>query len=92
MNMMSNYGTISNAVCDEVAALPPTTIGELTLETLDMQAETLAMMCKIVSMMWGDECTAAPNKASENLMSRLAAMQENQRAIMNAAKAITEKL
>lgn len=91
MNMMSNYGTISNAVCDEAVALQPT-IGELTLETLDMQAETLAMMCKIVSTMWGDECTPAPNKASENLMSRLATIQENQRAIMTAVKAIADKL
>lgn len=91
MNMMSDYRAISDTACDTATSDMPT-IGALTLQTLDMQAETLAMICNIVSAMWGDECTQAPIKASENLMSRLAAMHENQRAIMTAVKAIADKL
>lgn len=68
------------------------TIGALTLQTLDMQAETLAMICKIMSTICGDECTATASEPKENLMARLAAMQENQRAIMTAVKAIADTL
>lgn len=68
------------------------TIGALTLETLDMQAQTSAMLCKIVSTISGDECTATPIKPSENLMSRLVAIKENQRDIMLAVKIIVDML
>lgn len=90
-NMMSDYRAISDTACDTATSEMPT-IGALTLQTLDMQAETLAMICNIVSVMFGDECTAAPIKANENLMARLAAMQENQRSIMTSVKAIVDKL
>lgn len=91
MNMMSDYRAISDTACDTATSDMPT-IGALTLQTLDMQTETLVMICNIVSTMWGEECTASPIKASENLMSRLAAIQENQRTIMTAMKAIVDKL
>ena len=68
------------------------TIGALALETLDMQAQTSAMLCKIVSTISGDECTATPITPSENLMSRLAAIKENQRDIMLAVKIIVDML
>ena len=91
MNMTSEYRPISNTACDTATCEKPT-IGALTLETLDMQAETSAMLCKIVGMMLGDECTATPVMPSENLMSRLAAIQVNQRDIMRAVKAIVDML
>ena len=91
MNMMSDNRAISSTAYDTATSETPT-IGTLTLQTLDMQAETLAAICKIVSTMWGDEDTTAPFKPNENLMSRLAAMQENQRTIMVAVKAIADKL
>ena len=68
------------------------TIGALTTETLDMQAETAAMLCRIMGIMSGEECTATPIKPSENLMSRLAAINMNQRDIMRAVKAIVDML
>ena len=68
------------------------TIGALMLETLDMQALTSEMLCKIVSTISGDECTAISIKPSENLMSSLAAIKENQRDIMLAVKIIVDML
>lgn len=76
---------------DTVTNVKPT-IGALTLETLDMQAQTSAMLCKIISIISGDECTATPIKPSENLMSRILAIKENQRDIMLAVKIIVDML
>lgn len=68
------------------------TIGALTIETLDMQAETSAMLCKLVLTISGEECIATPVKPADNLISRLAGIKENQRDIMRAVKAIVDKL
>ena len=68
------------------------TIGALTLETLDMQAETSAMLCKLMLTISGEECTATPVKPADNLISRLAGIEENQRDIMRAVKVIMDKL
>ena len=89
--MTNGYEPIDNKIYD-TATEKKSTIGAFTLETLDMQAETLAMLCKIVSTMSGDEDIAATIKPSENLMSRLAAIKENQRDIMRAVKAIVDML
>lgn len=89
--MMSDYRPISDTACDTAISEMPT-IGALTLNTLDMQAETLAMLCKIVSTMWGDDELAAPVKPNENLVARLAAIQVNQGIILNAVKDIADRL
>lgn len=68
------------------------TIGALTLETLDMQAETAAMLCKLMLTISGEECTATPVKPADNLISRLAGIKENQSDIMRAVKVIMDKL
>lgn len=91
MNMTNDYRPISDTACDTAICAKPT-IGAITIETLDMQAETSAMLCKIVGTMSGDECTATPIKPNDNLMSRLVAIQENQRDIMRAVKAIVDML
>lgn len=91
MNMMSDYRAISDTACDTQTSEMPT-MGALTLNTLDMQAETLAMICNIVSTMWGDDDIAAPVKPNENLVARLAAIQVNQGIILNAVKDIADKL
>lgn len=89
--MMSDYRPISDTACDTAISEMPT-IGALTLHTLDMQAETLAMICNIVSTMWGDDDIATPVKPNENLVARLAAIQVNQGIILNAVKDIADKL
>ena len=91
MNMMSDYRVISDTACDAEPKEMPT-IGALTIQTLDMQAETLAMLCNIVSAMWGDDDIAAPAKPDENLVARLAAIQVNQGIILNAVKDIADKM
>lgn len=89
MNTMSDDRAISDKVYDTA---PTPTIGAFIHETLDMQAETFATMNIIAEMMWGDEITAPSFTPKENVMAGLAAIQENQRAIMAAVKAIAEKL
>jgi len=91
-NKNSAVAEYANDMAYETTTNPKLTIGALTLETLDMQAETSAMLCKIVSTMSGDECTATPVKPSENLMSRLVAIRENQKDIMRDVKAIVDML
>lgn len=91
MNMMSDNRAISDTAYDTATCATPT-IGALTLQTLDMQAETMAMINNIASMMWGDECAAPVCEPKESLIARLAAIQENQRAIMATVKAIVDKL
>lgn len=68
------------------------TIGAFIYETLDMQADTFATMNNIAKTMWGEEITAPPFTPKENVMAGLAAIQENQRAILTAVKAIADKL
>lgn len=77
--------------CDTAPNEKPT-IGAFIHETLDMQADTFTTMNNIAKMMWGDEITAPPFTPKENVMSGLAAIQENQRAILTAAKDIADKL
>lgn len=89
--MTNDCRPISGTVYDTATSEMPT-IGALTLKTLDMQAETLEMIHQIVNTMWGEECAATPIKPSENLMSRLVAIQENQEDIFRAVKAIVNKL
>lgn len=94
------YGTATDKrptvmVYDTAPAPAPNekpTIGALTIETLDMQAETSAMLCKLVITISGEECIATPVKPADNLISRLAGIKENQRDIMRAVKAIVDKL
>ena len=87
--MINDYRAISDTAT--VASDGPT-MGALTIQTLDMQEEALAVICNIINIMWGDECTAPPVKPNENIIARLAAIQENQRAILTAVKAIADKL
>ena len=89
MNMMSDDRAINDKVYDTA---PTPTIGAFIHETLDMQAETFAVISIIAKMMWGDEITEPPFTPKENIMAGLAAIQENQRAIMTAVKGIAEKL
>lgn len=91
MSTMNGYEPINDKIYD-TATDKKSTIGAMTAETLDMQAETSAMLCRIIGMVLGEDCTVAPIKPSENLMSRLAAIRENQRDIMRAVKAIMETL
>ena len=90
--MMTNDSRPISGTAYDTATSEMPTIGALTLQTLDMQAETLEMIRQIVNTMWGEECAANPIKPSENLMSRLAAIQENQADIFRAVKAIVNKL
>lgn len=90
------YDTATNekptiGVCD-TAPCEKATIGAFTLETLDMQAETSAMLCKLMLTISGEECTATPVKPADNLISRLAGIKENQRDIMIAVKTILDML
>lgn len=87
--MTNDYRPISDKVNDTA---PTPTIGAFIQETLDMQAETLMIICKIVSIIWGDEDTPPAISSKENVMSGLAAIQENQRVILMAVKDIMNKL
>lgn len=89
---MNDYRAISDAACATATSDAMPTMGALTIQTLDMQEETLAVICNIVNIMWGDECTAPPAKPNESILARLVAIQENQRAILTAVKAISDKL
>lgn len=89
--MMNDYRAISDTACDTTIKEEPT-MGMFIRKTADMQAETLAIICNIVNMMWGDECTPPATTPKENIMSGLAAIQENQRAILTAVKSIIDKL
>ena len=91
MNMMSDNRPISDTAYDAVTNEKPT-IGEFALKTLKMQEDTLAMICIIDRAIFGGEAKASTIEPNENLMARLAAIQENQRAIMTAVKAIADKL
>lgn len=87
--MMNDYRAISEPVCD--TAKEPT-MGMFIRETVDMQEETLAIICNIVNMMWGSETTSPTATPKDNIMAGLAAIRENQSAILTAVKSITAKL
>lgn len=89
--MMNDYIKNSEAVCDTTTNEQPT-IGMFIHKTIDMQEETLAVICNIANMMWGDEITTPAFTPKENVMAGLAAIQENQRAILAAVKTIIDKL
>lgn len=89
--MTSDCRPISDAQCDTVANEMPT-IGRFIHETLDMQTETFATISIITEMMWGDKITEPAFTPKENVMAGLAAIQENQMAILTAVKAIAGKL
>lgn len=91
MNTISDNRPISDAPYDTVANEMPT-IGRFIHETLDMQTETFATISIIAEMMWGDKITEPAFTPKENIMAGLAAIQENQRAILTAIKAIAGKL
>ena len=78
--MMNDYIKNSEAVCDTTTNEQPT-IGMFIHKTIDMQEETLAVICNIANMMWGDEITTPAFTPKENIMAGLTAIQENQRAI-----------
>ena len=98
--MTSDYRPISHTVYDtatsekacDIATNEMPTIGAFVHETLSMQMDTLSMMDTIANVIWGDEPKAPAFMPKENLMAGLAAIKENQRAIMTAVKAIVDKL
>ena len=93
MNMMSDNRAISGTACDTASEMPiMPTIGGFIHETLEMQAETFALISNIAKIMWGDEITAPAFTPKENIMAGLAAIQENQKGIVTAVKAIVAKL
>ena len=91
MNMMSDNRAISGTACDTPTNEMPT-MGMLIHKTIDMQTETMAMICHIINTMWGDDSAAPDFTPKGNIMAGLAAINENQRAIMTAVKAIVDKL
>ena len=92
----TEYGTAINkrptVVAYDTATNEKPIIGALTTETLDMQAETAAMLCKLMLTISGEECTATPVKPADNLISRLEGIKENQSDIMRAVKTILDML
>lgn len=89
--MTSDYKPINDKACNVgINDLP--TIGAFIHGTLDMQAETLEVIRNIARIMWGDEITTPVYTPEENIMAGLAAILENQRAIMTDVKAIVDKL
>lgn len=93
--MMNDYRisakNIELATNDVEANVEPT-IGAFATETLNMQVETSALLCKLMLMVSGEECTATPVKPEDNILSMLSAIKENQRDIMRAIQAIMYKL
>lgn len=89
--MMNDYRLIGDTACDTATNETPT-MGTLIHKTIDMQTETMAMICHIVNTMWGDDSAAPDFTPKGNIMAGLAAIQENQRAILNAMKSIATKL
>lgn len=89
--MMNDYIKVSDTACDTTTNEAPT-MGMLIHKTIDMQTETMAMICHIVNTMWGDDSAAPDFTPKGNIMAGLAAIQENQRAILNAMKSIATKL
>ena len=89
--MMNDYRLISDTACDTAPNETPA-MGTLIHKTIDMQTETMAMICHIVNTMWGDDSAAPDFTPKGNIMAGLAAIQENQRAILNAVKSIATKL
>ena len=91
MNTMSDNRPISDTACNTATNEMPT-IGAFVHETISMQMDTLSMMDTIANVMWGDEPKAPAFVPKENIMAGLAAIRENQKAIMTAVKAIVDKL
>ena len=89
--MMNDYRLIGDTACDTATNETPT-MGMLIHKTIDMQTETMAMICHIISTMWGDDSAAPDFTPKGNIMAGLAAIQENQKAILNAMKSIATKL
>ena len=90
MNTMSDNRPISDTACD--TATNEMTIGTFIHETISMQMDTLTMMDTIANVMWGDQPKAPAFVPKENIMAGLAAIRDNQKAIMKAIKAIADKL
>lgn len=88
---MNDYNTISNPTCDTTTNEQPT-MGMFIHKTLDIQTETMAMICHIVNTMWGDDSAAPDFTPKANIMAGLAAIQENQKAILTAMTSIAAKL
>lgn len=89
--MMNDDIKISDTTYDTATNDIPT-MGMFIHKTLDMQTETMAMICHIVNTMWGDDSAAPDFTPKANIMAGLAAIQENQKAILTAMTSIAAKL
>ena len=68
------------------------TMGMFIRSTIDIQEATLDGLDKILTALWGMEIEVPVTAPKESVMSGLATILENQKAIETAVKAITEML
>lgn len=89
--MVNDNRAINDAPHDVKVNNVPT-MGAFIHGTLDIQQDTLVDLDKIVTVLLGNEIKAPSAIPEENVMSGLAAILENQKAILAAVKVITGAL
>ena len=77
---------------DDVEVNDKPTMGMFIRSTIDIQEDTLDGLDKILTALWGMEIEVPVTAPKESVMSGLATVLENQKAIATAVKAIAEML